>query len=202
MDNTVKKTTRLEHKIIADLVAPGSRVLDLGCGNGSLLELLTKTKGSTGTGIEIDEEAIYDCIERGLSVSHGDIDTGLSDFSDASFDYVILHESLQQVLHPEKVIIESLRVGKKIIVGIPNFCHLSGRLQVCFLGRVPVTTELPYQWYDTPNVKFLSIKDFRNFCKQKDIAIEKEKAIAYNREIYFLPNLLAHIGLFLLSKKH
>jgi methionine biosynthesis protein MetW len=191
---------RLDHKIIADIIPTGAHVLDLGCGDGSLLALLKTSKSVTGSGVEIDEEAIYQCVAKGLSVSHGDIDSNLADYGDKSFDYVILNESLQQVLSPQKVILESLRIGKKAIVSIPNFCHITGRLQVFFAGRVPITKELPYQWYDTPNLRFLSIKDFRSFCTVSTIAIEKEKAIAYNREIYFLPNLFAHMGLFVLTK--
>ena len=132
MENKNTPVLRFDHKIIIDYVQPNSRVLDLGCGDGQLLSLLIKEKNCKGTGIEIDEEAIYKCVEKGLAVSHGDIDTGLMDYASQRFDYVILNESLQQVLHPEKVILESLRVGKKTIVGIPNFCHWRARLQIFF----------------------------------------------------------------------
>lgn len=194
------KNIRLDHKIIAELIGPNTKVLDLGCGDGTLLELLINKKGVKGTGIELDEKAIYACIAKGLTISHGDIDSELSDFATKKFDYVILNESLQQVLNPEKVILESLRVGQKVIVGIPNFCHLSARLQIFFMGKVPVTKELPYQWYDTPNLRFLSLKDFRRFCKEKGITIEAEKAISLAGPISLLPNLLARTGIYLLSK--
>ena len=191
---------RLDHKIILELVDPNSRVLDLGCGDGELLSLLIEKKNVRGTGIEIDEKAIYKCIERGLTISHGDIDTELSDFATKKFDYVILNESLQQVLNPERVILESLRVGKHVIVGIPNFCHITARVQIFFGGRVPITKELPYEWYDTPNLRFLSLKDFRRFCSDKHVIIEKEKPITLLGEISFFPNLLARTGIYLLRK--
>lgn len=200
MDNSRKITNRVDHAVILSLIEPQSKVLDLGCGDGELLHLLVRQKSARATGIEIDENAIYQCIEKGLSVAHGDIDSGLMDYSDKRFDYVILNESLQQVLHPEKVILESLRVGKKTIVGIPNFCQIGARFQIFFRGRVPVTKELPYQWYDTPNLRFLSIKDFINFCKVKDIAIEKEVGINAHGVVGILPNLFASLGIFLLRK--
>lgn len=197
----MQQKIRLDHKIILDLVQLNSRVLDLGCGDGELLALLIEKKQVKGTGIEIDERAIYKCIERGLTISHGDIDTELADFTTKRFDYVILNESLQQVLHPEQVILESLRVGKKVIVGIPNFCHVSARFQIFLGGRVPITKELPYEWYDTPNLRFLSIKDFRRFCQKKRITILKERPITLLGEIHFMPNLFARIGIYLLEKK-
>lgn len=193
--------TRLDHKIILDTVEPNARVLDLGCGDGTLLNLLIKNRQIKGTGIEIDEKAIYQCMAKGLTVSHGDIDSGLSDYANKRFDYVILNESLQQVLHPQKVILEALRVGKKVFVGIPNFCNINARIQLFFKGRVPVTKELPYEWYDTPNLRFLSLKDFRRFCQKNHIHIIKEYGIAGTQPANFIPNLFANIGLYLLSKE-
>ena len=191
---------RFDHKIISDFIAPNSKVLDLGCGDGELLSHLINEKSVRGMGIEIDEKEIYKCVEKGISVLHGDIDSGLPDYQTKSFDYVILNESLQQVLHPEKVIIESLRVGKKVIAGIPNFCHWLARIQLFFWGNVPVTKELPYQWYDTPNLRFLSIKDFRHFCRDKGIEILAEKGLSGQKEIFIKRNVFARLGLFLLAK--
>ena len=195
-----KENPRFDHTVIVELVDPNSKVLDLGCGDGTLLSLLIAQKNCHGTGIEIDEKAIYKCVANGLTVSHGDIDTGLADFSSKRFDYVLLNESLQQVLNPRRVILESLRVGKKVIVGIPNFCHSWARFQLFFQGRVPVTKELPYQWYDTPNLRFLSLKDFRCFCKENGINILKEVGIVGNSKILFRPNLFSNIGIYLLEK--
>jgi len=191
---------RTDHKFILELIEPNSRVLDLGCGDGELLSLVMGQKNCRAAGIEIDEKAIYKCVERGVSVSHGDIDSGLADYSDKSFDYVILNESLQEVLNPEKVIAEALRVGRKVIVGIPNFCNLNARLQIFFLGQVPVTAGLPYKWYNTPNLRFLSIKDFRHFCQERGITVERECAIADHKEISFLRNLFSDIAIFLIRK--
>jgi methionine biosynthesis protein MetW len=197
MKNTIMRT---DHKIIIELIEPTTKVLDLGCGDGTLLSMLVEQKKCQGRGIEIDEKAIYQCIARGLTVSQGNIDTGLNDYISKRFDYVILNESLQQVLHPQKVILEALRVGKKVIVSIPNFCHYSARFQVFFQGRVPVTKELPYEWYNTPNLRFLSLKDFRYFCKKEGIRILKERGLGYKGEIHFRPNYFAHTGLYLLEK--
>jgi methionine biosynthesis protein MetW len=191
---------RSDHKYIIDLVEPNSNVLDLGCGDGTLLDLLVKHKNCRVTGIEIDEKEIYKCVERGVTVSHGDIDSGLTDYSNKRFDYVILNESLQEILSPDKVIAEALRVGKKVIVGIPNFCNISARFQIFFLGKVPVTKGLPYKWYNTPNLRFLSITDFREFCRERDITIEREIAIDGGQEIKFWRNMLADTSIFLIKK--
>jgi methionine biosynthesis protein MetW len=195
-----KASARLDHRIIVDFVDPKSRVLDLGCGDGDLLAMLIQQKNCQGTGIEIDEKEIYQCIAKGLTVSHGDISTGLTDYSDKRFDYVILNESLQQVLDPQKAILAALRVGEKVIVGIPNFCHIRARLQIFFHGRVPVTSELPYQWYNTPNLRFLSLKDFQIFCEENKIHIVAARYIDYRRERKTFPNLFARIGIFVLEK--
>ena len=194
------ESNRPDHRIIAELIVPGSSVLDLGCGSGELLYMLIKDRGARGQGIEIDEQAIYACVARGLNVFHGDIDSGLSEYPDRSFDYVILNQSLQQVRHVEPVVVDCLRVGKKVIVGFPNFAHYSARLQLFFKGRAPVTASLPYQWYETPNLHFLSICDFFVFCRDKGITIERCEYIGDRGRVSRFPNIFAQIGIFVISK--
>jgi len=191
---------RLDYQIILDLIEPNSKVLDLGCGDGQLLHLLIKKKSVRGTGIEIDEKAVYACIEKGLTISHEDINYALSSYPNKSFDYVIMNESLQQVLDPQKSIFEALRVGKKVIIGVPNFCHFLARIQIFLGGQVPVTRELPYQWYETPNLRFFSLKDFKKFCYQKKIHIVKQESLGLKFPVALFPNLFAHFGIFLLKK--
>ena len=192
---------RIDHRIILGLIEPRATVLDLGCGTGELLYLLIKEKSARASGIEIDEQAIYKCVAKGLNVFHGDIDTGLAEYSDKSFDYVILNQSLQQIQHVDKVLGDALRVGKKVIVGIPNFAYYDARLQVFFRGRVPVTPSLPYSWYETPNLHFLSISDFISYCRLKRIRIEKSVYLNEKSRIILLPNLFAQAGIFLISRR-
>ncbi len=194
------ESNRLDHRIIAELIVPGSSVLDLGCGTGELLYMLIRERGAHGQGIEIDEQAIYTCVARGLNVLHGDIDSGLSEYPDRSFDYVILNQSLQQVRHVETVMADCLRVGKKVIVGFPNFANYTARLQLFFKGRAPVTPSLPYQWYETPNLHFLSISDFFDFCRDKAITIERCEYIGDRGRVSVLPNIFAQTGIFVISR--
>jgi len=200
MQKIEEKNIRPDHKAIARIVKNGSSVLDLGCGNGDLLYLLTNTKDVKGQGIEIDDRAIFECVEKGLSVFHGDIDSGLADYRDKSFDYVILNQSLQQVAHIDNVITDSLRVGKKVIVGVPNFAYYKSRLQVLLQGKMPVTSSLPYSWFDTPNVRFLTIRDFADYCRDKKIRIEKKVFVGETKKVFIFPNLFANVGIFVLSR--
>jgi methionine biosynthesis protein MetW len=197
---------RFDLQVIASWIEPDTRVLDLGCRTGSLLDHLRREKGTRGTGIEIDEEAAGEAIAKGLSVIHGDIYEEIEDYPDNAFDYVILSQTLQQVYDPATLIREMLRVGRRCIVSFPNFTHIRNRFQMFFTGRAPVSKELPYDWHDSPNIRVIPITDFRRFCAQLHVPIVKEVAISTHhhdtrgRVITFLPNLLATFGIFMLGQ--
>ena len=190
---------RPDHQVIFDMIEPESRVLDLGCGTGDLLHLLAGDKDARVQGIELDEKAIYECVRKGLSVCQTDIESGLAEYPDGSFDYVILNQSLQEIRKVYFILREALRVGNRVIVGFPNFATINARICLCFRGKAPMTPSLPYRWYDTPNVRFLSISDFRSFCSEKGFAVEKARFLDGQKTITFWPNLRAVGAVFLLS---
>jgi methionine biosynthesis protein MetW len=185
-----------QDRIIIEWTPQGSTVLELGCGEGDLLSTLAEEKKIHAQGIEIDPKAVRDCVAKGLNVFQEDIDGGLSVFPDKSFDLVILDETLPEVKKPDFVLKEALRVGKSAIVAFPNFAHYKVRSQILFRGRVPVTPSLPYEWYDTPNLHFLSIADFINYCKRRAFRIENSAFVSGNGEVKLLPNLFAQVGIF------
>ncbi len=189
----------LDHKVIYSIIEKGSRVLDLGCGKGELLYPLVRDKLIRAQGIELDDKAIQECVKKGLSVFHDDIESSLNEFPDNSFDYVILNQSMQQVKKVGDVIHESLRIGRKVIVGFPNFAYFRSRFMLFFRGKSPVTRSLPYLWFDTPNVRFLSVTDFKNFCKEKNIRIVEAHYLGEKKQIRFCPNLLALNAIFVLT---
>jgi methionine biosynthesis protein MetW len=189
----------MEQQVLMSLIEAGSSVLDLGCGNGELLELLVTRKNVRGRGIDISQRAIQECVRRGLSVSHEDIERGLAEYGDMAFDYVVLNQSLQQVVKLDEVLMQALRVGRGVVVGFPNFAYYRARLQMCIEGRTPVTPSLPHMWYDTPNLHFLSILDFFAYCREKQYCIEKTAFLSGERVVRVLPNLRAQTGIFLLS---
>jgi len=197
---------RFDLQIIASLVEEKSRVLDLGCGQGNILEFLQLNKQVEGYGIEIDEDKVVAGIERGLPILRGDINEETQDYADNTFDYVILSQTLQQVYNPENVIKEMLRIGKKGIVSFPCFNHVSIKLQLLFASKAPVTEELPYEWYDTPNIRVVTLKDFRIFCAKHKIKILKELAISSHHKastekmVKFFPNWRSRYGIFLISR--
>ena len=190
---------RNDHIIISQIIEPGSRVLDLGCGSGDLLALLEKN-GIKGQGVELDEAKIYECVAKGVSVFHMDIDSGLEGYPDQAFEYVILNQSLQEVRNIGIVITESLRVGRRVIIGLPNFAHYAARFRLFFTGKAPMTPSLPYDWSDTPNVRFMSIKDFRRFCKSKGLRIIREIPLDLHHQARILPNLFAVNTIYLIEK--
>jgi methionine biosynthesis protein MetW len=203
---TKQNGMRFDLKVIASLIEPNVKVLDLGCGEGDLLLYLQSHKKVAGTGIEKNEENIAKCIEKGLSVIHGDINAEVKDYPDQSFDYVILSQTLQQVFEPSDLIRALLDIGKKVIVSFPNFSHWRIRLQLLLKGYAPVTAQLPYQWYNTPNIRVITLKDFRKFAKDIGVHIFKEIAINTHQQasqegkiIRWFPDLFAEYGIFLIG---
>lgn len=198
---------RFDLQIIASWIEPGSRVLDLGCGKGDLLDFLKKNKSVDGTGIEHNETKVAKCIEKGVPVLQGDINEEVMDYPDGTFDYVILSQTLQQVYEPLDLIRSLLRIGKKGIVSFPNFSYWSVRLQLLVTGYAPITKQLPYEWYDTPNIRVITIKDFRKFSNEVGFKIIKEVAINTQNQdksgkiIKFMPTILATYGIFLIGKE-
>jgi len=191
---------RLDHRVICDIVKANTRILDLGCGEGDLMLLLAKEKNARVQGIELKENAIYKCVAKGLNVFHGNIDQGLIEYPDSSFDYVILNQSMQEVKKSGYLIGEALRVGKNVIIGFPNFAYIQARLRLCLQGKVPITTSLPYTWYDTPNLHFLTIFDFKDFCCSKDVRILNEVYIGAKGIVRLWPNLFAINAIFVIQK--
>jgi len=192
---------RLDHQIIYSIIEPYSRVLDLGCGQGDLLYMLVRDKHVRAQGIELNDQAIQECVKKGLSVFHDDIENGLREFPDNAFDYVILNQSMQEVKKADGVLQAALRIGKKVIVGFPNFAHIKSRFSLFFQGKSPVTKSLPYLWYDTPNVRFLSIRDFQDFCAEKEIRVIGTYYLGGEKQIRLWPNLFALNAIFVLTNK-
>jgi methionine biosynthesis protein MetW len=190
-----------EHQFIVDAVPQGARVLDLGCGTGGLLEMLAERKAARGTGIEIMEERVYEAAAHGVTVHHGDFTEVLPYYPDASFDYVVLSQTLQQAHDTLSVLKEALRVGRYVVASFPNFGHWKARFQLLLTGRVPVTDALPYEWYDTPNVRSLTIRDFRAFVREHDLRIVRQFYTGEHGRVRFWPNLRAVDALFIVERR-
>ncbi len=197
---------RADYAVIHDWIPNNARVLDLGCGDGSLLRQLYESRNATGYGIEIDENSIPTCIRAGINVIQSDLDDGLADFDSNSFDYVILSLTLPAMRYPEKLLDEMLRVGKEGIVTFPNFAHWSARFHLFFRGRMPVTEALPHRWHNTPNIHLCTIRDFEALCEQRQIRILQRSIIgsspkADNSRSAFAANLLGEIALYRFTRE-
>ncbi|MDQ1474620.1 MAG: hypothetical protein QOJ99_6100 [Bryobacterales bacterium] len=197
--NRITLAERPDFSVIGQIIQPGSRVLDLGCGEGELLAWLLENKKVMARGVEISAAQVRKAIARGVSAYQGDIDEGLADYPDKAFDYVILSQTLQETRSPLHVLQEMLRVGRRAIVSFPNFGHWSVRRAMLFTGQAPKTKLFPYDWYNSPNIHFLSINDFEDLCRSSGFPIEKRYFLSGSTRVTKMPNLLAQTAVFLLG---
>jgi methionine biosynthesis protein MetW len=186
---------RADFAAIANWIKPGARVLDLGCGDGSLLRFLAEQRDAIGYGVEIEDDGVLACATNGVNVIQGDMERGLSAFADDSFDYVILSQTLQAVRSSERVVRDLVHVGREGIVTFPNFGYWRNRLQV-MCGNMPVSDNLPYSWFDTPNIHLCTITDFENFCREHDVNILERIVMRNGQPVAVLPNLLGSLAVY------
>lgn len=191
---------RSDYALISRLIPEGSRVLDLGCGDGALLAWLKENKGVQARGVEIRRDLVQQAIARGVTVWQGDIEQGLADYPAGAFDYVILSQTLQETLNPLEVVNGMLRVGRHAVVAFPNFGHWRVRLAHLVSGRAPKTALFPYDWYDSPNLHFLTVVDFEEFCRKQKLGILRREFLAGHRSVTGLPNLLAEVAIYLIRR--
>jgi methionine biosynthesis protein MetW len=199
-------TARVDLLFIAEMVAPGARVLDIGCGDGTLLRILSQQRGVDGRGIELSQAGVNSCVAQGLSVIQGDADTDLVYYPDLAFDYAILSQTIQATYSPRDVLKQLLRIGRRVVVSFPNFGHWRVRTQLLFGGKMPRTNNLPDSWYDTPNIHLCTIKDFVALCRDMGVKIERAVALnAYGSRLgvampVFMQNMFGEQAVFLLSR--
>lgn len=186
---------RADFAAIAHWVKPAARVLDLGCGDGALFKYLKRERDITGYGVEIDDANVLACVKNGINVVQRNLERGLREFDDQSFDYVILSQTLQAMRNGERLIQEMLRVGREGIVTFPNFGYWRNRLQILG-GRMPLSENLPYQWFDTPNIHLCTIDDFEHFCRERSICILERKVLTGGAAVGFMPNLLGALAIY------
>jgi methionine biosynthesis protein MetW len=191
---------RSDYAIIGEIVEPGSRVLDLGCGEGELLEWLAVKKKVDARGMELSGAKVQRAIARGVSVYQGDINEGLADYPDHAFDYVILSQTLQETQHPRALLAEMLRVGRRAIVAFPNFGHWRVRMSMMFSGRAPRAPLFPYEWYESPNIHVLTVRDFEGLIELEKLVVERRYFLTGHRKVAILPNLLAEEAVFLVRR--
>jgi methionine biosynthesis protein MetW len=195
---------RADQALIAEWIRAGSRILDLGCGDGRLLAALKRDRGASVYGIEIDAGNIIHCIANGINVVQSNLDDGLADFDDNAFDYVVMTQTIQAVRYPHRLLREMLRIGREGIVTFPNMGHWKCRLQLCF-GKMPITPHLPNTWYDTPNIHICTISDFEDFCHQDKIEILQRTTVDLEHRagigMRLLPNLLGEIALYRIRRR-
>ena len=190
---------RPDFAVIAGWVQPGERVLDLGCGDGALLRLLIETRGARGYGIEIDDANVLAAVRNGLNVIQSDLEAGLSGFEDASFDHVVLSQTLQAMRHTEAIVFELLRVGREAVVSFPNFGYWKHRMDI-LNGHMPVSERLPYQWYDTPNIHLCTIADFDDFCAKRNIAVKERRVFDEGRLITEEQNFFGSLAVYRITR--
>jgi methionine biosynthesis protein MetW len=191
---------RGDYAIIGEIIEPGTRVLDLGCGDGELLEWLASQKKVDARGVEIESARVRRAIARGVSVYQGDINEGLADYPDGAFDYVILSQTLQETQNPRAVLREMLRVGRRVIVAFPNFGHWRVRISMLLGGRAPRAPRFPYDWYDSPNIHVLTVLDFESLTALEGLTVERRYFLAGHRRVRMMPNLLAEEAVFLVRR--
>lgn len=204
--NTNNQKVRFDLEVIANLIKPKSKVLDIGCGDGELLYYLQQQKNIEGRGLEISHKQVSKALIRGLSVIHGDAENDLSFYPDKSFDYAVLSQTIQATHNPPKILLEMLRIANFAIVSLPNFGYFQNRFDLMFRGKMPVNKIIPYQWYETPNIHFCTINDFENLCVNLDLIINQKVFLGANHKLFgifekkYFANLFARYGIFLITK--